>query len=65
MSDDPIPSCPWCGHHDRATFINSPEGRYLCSCGSLFDGTDEEWRRLAKHRRRAIELRTHRTEGQK
>lgn len=61
---DPIPSCPWCGYHDRAVFAGSPEGKYLCACGSLFEGTDEEWRRLAKHRRRAIEMRVqHHPEG--
>ena len=52
-----VPTCPWCGLHDRASFIDSPDGRYLCACGSLFDGTDREWFRLSQHRREAIERR--------
>jgi len=52
-----IPSCPWCGHHDRAVEVADPNGRFFCACGSLFWGTDSEWRRLAQHRRQAIERR--------
>lgn len=51
------PTCPRCGLHDRASRINHPHGRYYCSCGHLFEGTQAEWHRLAKTRRAAIALR--------
>lgn len=50
-----VPTCPWCGHHDRAITVGHPGGRYYCACGSLFTGGDNEWRRLAQYRREAIE----------
>lgn len=45
-----IPSCPVCGQHGTASRIGHPHGTYFCSCGSLFNGTDAEWRRWARHR---------------
>lgn len=53
-----VPSCPVCGQHGTATRINHPDGTYYCSCGSLFHGTDTEWRRWAHHRRMTAERRT-------
>lgn len=59
------PSCPWCGSHDDSTAVGHPDGKYLCSCGSLHNGTDAEWRILAEHRRKAIERRAmHYEEGE-
>lgn len=52
-----ISTCPWCGHHDRTVPVEHPLGRFFCACGSLFWGTDSEFRRLAQHRRAAIERR--------
>ena len=52
-----VPSCPVCGRHGDATRVDLPHGRWYCSCGSLFNGTDAEWRRLARHRRMAAERR--------
>lgn len=51
------PTCPWCGNTGRVSLAGRPEGRWFCACGSLFHGTDSEWRRLAAHRRRAAERR--------
>jgi hypothetical protein len=51
------PSCPWCGQHDTSTRVAHPDGEWFCACGSLHNGTDGEWRRLAEHRRIAIERR--------
>lgn len=47
-----IPTCSWCGLNDRATRLEHHLGRFFCSCGSLFDGTESEWRRLANWRRK-------------
>ena len=49
------PTCPVCGQQDTASPVDRPEGRYFCSCGSLFNGTDTEWWRWAEHRRLAAE----------
>ena len=43
-------TCPWCGRHGTSDIVNHPGGRFLCSCGSLHNGTDAEWRRLEDHR---------------
>lgn len=51
------PSCPWCGAHDNSTVVSHPNGKYMCGCGGLHNGTDGEWRALAAHRRQAIERR--------
>ena len=53
------PSCPWCGSHDTSVRVQRPEGEFLCSCGSLHNGSDAEWRLLAEHRKHAIERRAH------
>lgn len=45
------PTCPWCGITGTASRVNNPNGEWFCSCGSLFNGTDVEWRKLAAHRR--------------
>lgn len=50
-----VPSCPVCGEHGMASRIGHPDGTYFCSCGSLFNGTDAEWRRWARHRREHAE----------
>lgn len=57
-----IPTCPWCGLDDHALVVNDSHGRFYCSCGSLFWGTDAEWRRLEHHRQRAINSRNQRAE---
>ena len=45
------PSCPMCGLHDTTSPYNGPGGsRYLCSCGSMFWGTDREWIAFTNHR---------------
>lgn len=49
------PTCPVCGETGNASYVNRPEGMFFCSCGSLFNGTDSEWRRWAYHRRMAAE----------
>ena len=51
------PSCPWCGQHDNSVRVQHPDGEYLCGCGSLHNASDAEWRKLAEHRRKAIERR--------
>ncbi len=51
------PTCPRCGHHDRVAVVNHPAGQFFCTCGSLFTGSDDEWRRLATYRMQAIERR--------
>jgi hypothetical protein len=43
-------SCPMCGNHGTSSVVDHPGGKYFCSCGSLFNGSDHEWRALAKHR---------------
>ncbi len=53
-----VPSCPYCGEHDTASRVDHPSGApWFCACGSLFTGSDDEWRRLAEHRRMATERR--------
>lgn len=45
------PSCPCCGENKAVATDNHPAGRYTCGgCWTVFDGTDEEWRRWAKRR---------------
>lgn len=51
------PSCPYCGTNDCISRLNHEHGEWYCACGSLFTGSDAEWRRLADHRRRASERR--------
>jgi len=53
-----MPTCPYCGVTGDATDIGHFYGRFFCSCGSLFWGSDSEWHRLAKHRRLAAERKT-------
>jgi len=53
-----VPTCPYCGVTGDATDLGHDLGRYFCSCGSLFWGSDSEWHRLAKHRRMAAERKT-------
>lgn len=40
------PTCPRCGHSRRAGRVDHPLGRFLCPCGSLFNGDRDEWERL-------------------
>lgn len=52
------PTCPWCGKDGLATPVHHHTlggGGWYCACGSLYVGTDAEWRRLAKHRREAVD----------
>lgn len=58
------PSCPWCGQHDSSTRVQHPDGEYMCSCGSLHNGTDSEWRKLAEYRKKAIERRIKRVNNE-
>lgn len=50
-----MPSCPLCGRNDSVTRVVSPTGDFFCGCGTVFDGTDDEWRRWAARRRERIE----------
>lgn len=51
-------TCPYCGRHDTTSRVDHPSGApWFCACGSLFTGSDDEWRRLAEHRRMASERR--------
>jgi ribosomal protein S27AE len=52
-----VPTCPWCGEDGNASFVGRHDGRYFCGCGSLFQGTEAEWRALAQHRRENAERR--------
>lgn len=51
------PSCPYCGLIEGVTRVDNEHGKYYCSCGSLFEGTEDEWRRLARHRQLNVERR--------
>lgn len=51
------PSCPWCGSHEKPRTVGHRNGKFLCGCGSLHNGTDAEWRMLAEHRKHSIERR--------
>lgn len=54
-----VPSCPYCGKHGTADRVNHPSGApWYCSCGSLFTGSTQEWRRLEKHREMAAKRRS-------
>lgn len=58
VSNGRYPSCPACGQHETVMPITSPNGAYYCGgstsehtgCGTLFDGTDAEWRRWRERR---------------
>lgn len=52
-----VPTCPRCGNHDRAGRIDHPEANFFCSCGTLFLGTELEWRQYAKVRQEAAKRR--------
>lgn len=51
------PSCPYCGLTEGVDRVDNPNGTYYCSCGSLFWGTEDEWRRLARKRHENVERR--------
>lgn len=46
----PAVTCPWCGEHYTSFVVSFLRWRFLCSCGSLHNGTDAEHRRLADTR---------------
>lgn len=52
------PTCPWCGQHHTSTRVAHADGEWYCSCGSLHNASDAEWRLLAEHRKKVIERRT-------
>jgi hypothetical protein len=52
------PSCPYCGLTENVERIDHPQGTYYCTCGSLFWGNDDEWRRLALTRKHNVERRS-------
>lgn len=49
ISRNGSPTCPYCGDHETSR-VDHPGGTYFCPCGCLFNGSDAEFRRLAKHR---------------
>ena len=58
-----VPTCPRCGNHDRAGRIDHPEANFYCACGTLFLGTESEWRRHSKERQQAQERRAKTTKN--
>lgn len=50
-----MPTCPLCGRNDAVVRVTHPDGGFFCSCGTLFTGTDAEWRRWAAQRRERLE----------
>ena len=51
-------TCPACGLHTTAERTKHPNYAFLCgSCWTLFNATDDEWRRLRTHREAVIKRR--------
>lgn len=53
LSNGRRPTCPRCGETDdpQVDVVDHPNGRFLCGCGTLFNGGDIEWRQWTRARR--------------
>lgn len=59
-----MPPCPRCGLRETVERIDSQAGPFYCGpaegvagCGTVFDGSDGEWRRWRQEREEAIRAR--------